>query len=140
MYSATNTQPRTASHPSKAQVITGRILTVIAGLFLLADSVGKLLKPPAVVQGTLQLGYQESQIVGIGVLLLVCTALYLIPRTAIFGAIMVTAYLGGAVASMVRAGAAPISLAFPVIVACVVWAGIYLRDERLHELVPIRSK
>src|SRR5580700_3567871 len=88
---------------SKSRLWTGRALKTLAILFLLMDGTMKLFKPPFVVQATLQLGYPESTIVGIGVTLLFCTLLCIIPRTAVFGAILLTGYLGGAVASNVRA-------------------------------------
>src|SRR5215469_7892347 len=89
---------------STARLWAGRILSVLAVLFLVMDGGMKLIKPPFVVQATAQLGYPESMIVGIGLTLLLCTVLYVIPRTAIWGAILLTGYLGGAVASNVRAG------------------------------------
>src|ERR1700676_1216230 len=89
---------------SKSRLWAGRILTALAAAFLLFDGVMKLVKPPVVVKATVELGYPESTIVGIGVVLLVCTILYLIPRTSILGAVLLTGYLGGAVASNVRVG------------------------------------
>src|ERR1700681_2564341 len=89
---------------SKKALWTGRILSTLAVLFLLMDSVMKLIKAPAAVKGTIELGYPESVVAGIGVVLLVCTVLYVIPRTAVFGAVLLTGYLGGAVASQVRVG------------------------------------
>jgi hypothetical protein len=91
---------------SKSMLWTGRILSAIPRLFLLFDGVAKLFKPAPVVQGMVQLGYPESVITGLGIVLLVCTVLYLIPRTSILGAILLTGYLGGATgptcASVVR--------------------------------------
>src|SRR5688572_17413774 len=89
---------------SKKLLWTGRILSGLPVLFLLVDGAMKLWKPAPVVEATLQLGYPESAIVGIGVLLLTCTLLYVLPRTSIVGAILLTGYLGGAVASHVRVG------------------------------------
>jgi uncharacterized membrane protein (UPF0182 family) len=124
---------------SKTALWTGRILSALVGLFLLADGVAKLLKPAAVVQGTVELGYPESSIVGIGIVLLVCTLLYLIPRTSILGAILLTGYLGGATATHVRMGGPLFNILFAVLFGVVVWAGIYLRDERLRTLIPFRK-
>jgi hypothetical protein len=124
---------------SKTALWTGRILSALVGLFLLADGVAKLLKPAAVVQGTVELGYPESSIVGIGIVLLVCTLLYLIPRTSILGAILLTGYLGGATATHVRMGGPLFNILFSVLFGVLVWAGIYLRDERLRALVPFRK-
>jgi DoxX-like protein len=126
-------QPQTTSI-SKARILGGRILSTVAVLFLVMDGGMKLFKPPFVVQATVQLGYPESTIVGIGVALLLCTALYLIPRTAVWGAILLTGYLGGAVASNVRAGTPMFNVAFPVLLGVVVWAALVLRDKRLERI------
>ena len=123
----------------KTKLWIGRIIGTLAILFLLVDGVMKLLKPAIVVEATRQLGYPESTIVGIGIALLVSTVLYVIPRTSILGAILLTGYLGGAVATHVRVGAGWFSILFPVIIAAFVWGGIYLRDERLRALIPLRS-
>ena len=118
---------------------TGNILSGIAILFLLFDSFGKLVKAPQVIEGTIKLGYPESSIVPIGIILLVCVILYAIPRTAVLGAILLTGYLGGAVATNLRIGA-PLLLyiLFPIYVAGFVWGGLYLREDRLRELLPLR--
>jgi len=113
----------------------GRILTGLITLFLLMDGGMKLFKPRVVVESTVQLGYAESSIVGIGMVLLACTVLYILPRTAILGALMLTGYLGGAVASQVRVGAPIFSILFPAIFACLMWAGLALRDRRLGAFV-----
>ena len=126
-------QPKTASI-SRRQVWTGRVLSGLVSAFFVMDGVMKLLKPAPVVQATLQLGYPESTIIGIGVVLLVCTVLYLMPRTNVLGAILLTAYLGGAVASQLRVGATWFNILFAVVFGCVVWAGLYLRDSRLRSL------
>ena len=123
----------------KTKLWIGRIIGTLAILFLLVDGVMKLLKPAIVVEATRQLGYPESTIVGIGIALLVSTVLYVIPRASILGAILLTGYLGGAVATHVRVGAGWFSILFPVIIAAFVWGGIYLRDERLRALIPLRS-
>jgi hypothetical protein len=121
---------------SKSRLLTGRIVTTLAVAFIVFDGVMKLVKPPFVVKATLELGYPESSIVGIGVLLLVCTLIHLIPRTSILGAILLTGYLGGAVASNVRIGNPLFShVLFPVYVAALVWGGLYLRDARLRNLI-----
>src|SRR6266704_2033401 len=91
--------------PSKLRIWSGRTLFAVSVLFLLMDGAMKLFKPPVVVEATtVRLGYPESTIIGIGVVVLFCTVLYVIPRTAVLGAILLTAHLGGAVASNVRAG------------------------------------
>ncbi len=127
-----------ASVPKK-NVWAGRILTWLPALFLLLDGVAKLFKPLPVVEGTVKLGYAESTIIPIGIVLIICTVLYLIPRTAVLGAILLTGYLGGAVATHVRAGDGAFGVVFAIAFGALVWLGIYLRDERLRELVPFRS-
>ena len=100
------------------------------------DGLGKVMKPPAVVAGTVQLGYSESVIVGLGVVLLVCTILYLIPQTATLGAVLLTGYPGRAVASNLRVGSPLFShVLFPVYLGLLVWGGLYLRDIRLYFLL-----
>ena len=124
---------------SKGRLWTGRIMSALPALFLLIDGVGKLVKPAPVVQGTVQLGYPESVLLGLGIVLLSCTVLYVIPRTAILGAILLTGYLGGAIATHVRVGSPLFShILFPVYLAVLLWGGLYLRDERLRALIPLR--
>src|SRR4029450_3405378 len=124
---------------SKGRLWTGRIMSALPALFLLVDGVGKLLKPAPVVEGTVQPGYPESVLLGLGIVLLTCTILYTIPRTAILGAILLTGYLGGAIATHVRVGSPLFShILFPVYLAVLIWGGLYLRDERLRALIPLR--
>ena len=120
-------------------VWTGRIVSWLTAAFLLVDGVAKLVKPLPVVEGTVKLGYAESAIIPIGIVLVVCTVLYLVPRTAVLGAILLTGYLGGAVATHVRAADGAFGIVFAVVFGALVWLGLYLRDERLRELVPFRN-
>ena len=122
----------------KFAVRAGWVLTVLSGAFFISDGVGKLLLPPAVVEGTVKLGFPESLIQSVGVVVLTFTLLYLIPRTAVLGAVLLTAFLGGAVATQLRAGMPMFEDAFPVFFALVVWGGIYLREPRLCSLLPLR--
>jgi DoxX-like protein len=117
----------------------GRIMSGLPALLLLVDGGMKLFKPAIVVEATIRLGYPESAIIGIGLVLLASTLLYLIPRTSILGAILLTGYLGGAVASHVRVGADLFNIAFPVIVGTLIWGGLWLRDRRLQALLPVRA-
>src|SRR3981081_2687462 len=118
---------------SKGRLWTGRIMSALPVLFLLMDGVMKLMKPDFVVKATIQLGYPESVIFGLGIVVLVCVILYVIPRTAVLGAILLTGYLGGAVATHVRVGDPLFSHAlFPVYFAILLWGGLYLREERLR--------
>ena len=113
----------------------GRILSALHVLFLLLDGIMKIVKPAFVVEATVQLGYPESVIISLGVVLVACTILYLIPHTAVLGAILLTAYLGGAVATHVRVGGPLFSILMPVILGAMLWGGLYLRDARVRSLV-----
>ena len=125
---------------TKRQLWAGRIMSGLGVAFLLMDGVMKLFKPAVVREAFSRLGYPESEIIGIGVLLLMCTALYLIPRTSIFGALLLTGFLGGAVATHVRVGDPLLSHAlFPTYIAALLWVGLYLREPRLRALVPLKS-
>jgi hypothetical protein len=120
----------------------GRIISGFVVLFLLVDAGFKLIRPlPAsAVAAFGKLGYPVEFAAGLGLLLLSCVALYLIPRTSILGAILLTGYLGGAVASHVRVGDPWFSHAlFPVYVGLLVWGGLYLREARLRALIPFRE-
>jgi len=124
---------------SRKRVWTGRILTGLAAAFFLFDAIMKLFKPPFVVEATIHLGYPESTIVGMGIALLVSTLLYVFPRTSVLGAILLTGYLGGAVATNVRAEQPLFNIVFPVIFAAIAWAGLWLREARLGELLPLKK-
>jgi hypothetical protein len=117
----------------------GRITSALPALFLIFDGVMKLIKPAPVVEATVRLGYQESVIIPLGIVLIASTIIYLIPRTAIIGAILLTGYLGGAVSTHVRAGDPWFPVFFPVILGVMIWGGLFLRDERLRALIPLRS-
>jgi hypothetical protein len=119
----------------KSRLWSGRTLSTLAILFMAMDGGMKLFKPPFVVQATIQMGYPESTIVGIGVALLISTLLYAIPRTTIFGAILLTGYLGGAVASGVRMGAPMFNIVFPAVFGVIVWAGLAMRNPRLEKVL-----
>jgi hypothetical protein len=123
---------------SKAMLWTGRVVSALPALFLLMDGVMKLVKPAPVVEATVGLGYSENVILPLGVVLLVCTFLYLVPRTAVLGAILLTGYLGGAVASHLRHEDGLFAIFFPVVFGALIWGGLALRDERLRSVVPWR--
>jgi hypothetical protein len=126
------------ANESKGMLWTGRILSGLMALFFVFDGVGHLMKPAPVVEAFARLGYPLSASVGIGVLTLVCTAMYVTPRTSILGAILMTGYLGGAVSTQVRAGSSLFETIFPVILGTLMWAGIYVRDAQLRTLIPLR--
>lgn len=131
------TSPRSVS---KGRLWTGRILSALPALFLLMDGIMKIMKPDFVVKATVELGYPEDVIFGLGIVVLICVILYIIPQTSVFGAILLTGYLGGAVASHLRHGDPFFShVLSPVYFAMLLWAGLYLREPRLSALVPLRK-
>jgi hypothetical protein len=123
---------------SKGMLWTGRILTGLMALFFILDGVGHLMKPAPVVDAFARLGYPLSASVGIGLLLLICTAIYVTPRTSVLGAVLLTGYLGGAVSTHVRAGSSLFETIFPVILGALAWAGLLVRDAELRQLIPLR--
>jgi hypothetical protein len=124
----------------KGMRVSGIILTGLTTALFLMDGVMKIVKPEPVVKATAGLGYPENVISGIGIALVICVVLYVVPRTSILGAILLTGYLGGAVASHVRAGNGWGQIVMPVIFGALVWAGPFLRDARLRALVPLKMK
>lgn len=125
---------------SQTALWTGRFLSVLVVLFLILDGVTKMFKIAPAVEATVQLGYLESQVAGIGILLLACTLCYVIPRTAVLGAILLTGYLGGATATNLRTGSELFPIFFPVGFGVLVWLGLYLRDHRLRTLFASRKE
>ena len=119
----------------------GWTLSGLAILFLVMDAVMKLLALPIVIKSGEALGFPGADMArALGITLAVCTALYALPRTSVLGAILLTAYLGGSVATHVRADNPLFThVLFGVYVGIVVWAGIYLRDSALPQLLPIRK-
>jgi hypothetical protein len=115
---------------AKKRLWVGRILSFLPALFLLLDGVMKLFKPAFVVDATVRLGYPERVIFGLGVVLVICTLVYLIPRTAVLGAILLTGYLGGAVATHVRAEQGWFEILFPVVIGILLWGGLVLRSPK----------
>lgn len=115
---------------------TGLVLTALLTLFLLFDSTIKLLRLPVAVDATVQLGFPAATVPLIGAVLLVCLVLYLVPRTAVLGAVLLTGYLGGAVGGQLRVEAPLFStLLFPVYVGILVWVALYLRSAELRRLL-----
>jgi len=129
-----------AGNISKGKLWTGRVVSGLVGAFMLVDGVMKLFKPAVVVEGTVKLGYSEAVIVPLGIVLTLATLLYLLPRTAVLGAILLTGYLGGAVNTHVRASGTAFEILFPVVFGILAWGGLWLRDERLQKLVPLDSR
>ena len=130
----------TQTASSKKRLWAGWIMGGLPALFLLLDASMKFVKPAAVVEGSLKVGFPESTLVGIGIALLLSTLLYLVPRTAVLGAILLTGYLGGAVATNVRVIGPVFNIVFPIIFAALLWGAIWLRDRRLQDLLPFRAR
>jgi hypothetical protein len=131
---------QTGNRSGKGMLWTGRVITAICVLFLLVDAIMKVAKSVASMEGSVQLGWPQDAVQAIGIVLLVCTLLYIIPRTSILGAILLTGYLGGATSVMVRAMQPGHPYFFPVVFGVLVWAGLFLRDDRLRSLIPFRKE
>jgi uncharacterized membrane protein (UPF0182 family) len=134
MESATQSAP-----VSKASLWTGRVISGLVVLFMIFDGVTKVMKVQQVIDAAVRIGFPVSTVVGIGITLLICVALYALPRTSVLGAILLTGYLGGATATNVHAGSPVFSTVFAVAFGVLTWLGLYLREERLRALIPIRS-
>ena len=115
----------------KKQQWAGRIASTIPVLMLIVSGVMKLVGPASVIEGFVRLGYPGSLATGIGILELACTLVYIIPHTSVLGAILLTAYLGGATATHVRVGDPFFG---PVLLGVLVWGGLFLRDDRVRAL------
>jgi hypothetical protein len=126
----------TPAPTSKKMVWTGRVISAIPVLLMVFSATMKLIKAAPVVQGMPRYGYPESQIVILGALELLSCIVYLIPSTAVLGAILMTAYLGGATATNVRIGDP--SYIMTVLLGVFVWGGLFFRDARLRALIPFR--
>jgi len=127
-----------AAPTSKITLWAGYIISALAILFLAFDSVIKVIQHIEAVRPTTELGYAASLVLPIGIVELVCLVLYAFPRTSVLGAILLTGHLGGAIATHLRAGSSWFQLLFPLIIGALVWGGLYLRDQRLRTLVPVR--
>ena len=127
----------TNSSPSKAAFWTGWVLTAIPSMMLLSGAVFAWMRSPQVVEGTSAVGWNPSLLPVLGTLEFVCVLLFVIPRTAVFGALLLTAYFGGAVATHVRIGQSTWYGA--VIMGIVVWAAMLLREPRLRSVLPLRQ-
>lgn len=125
---------------SKGRLWTARIMSWIIILFMLFDSIFKFIKPAPVVEGTVILGFAEHHLTLIGTLGLISTILYAIPRTSFLGALLLTGYFGGVIATHVRLDAPLFThILFPVYLAVLAWGGLWLRDEKVRRLMPYRE-
>lgn len=125
---------RTSPRAAHLQIWTARIVGALLVLFLLVDAAGKILRLAPYVEGTTRVGYPQSSLVPLGLALLASTTLYALPRTAVLGAVLLTGYLGGAVATHVRMGE---PFVIPVVFGVLVWGCLYLRDARVRSLLPL---
>jgi uncharacterized membrane protein (UPF0182 family) len=128
-----------APNVSKGRLWSSRILITLVPLFLIFDGVTKVIKERHVIAAAAQMGFPVSTIPLIGAVLLLCTAIYLIPRTAVLGAVLLTGYLGGAVASQLRVSSPTFETLFPVIFGVLIWAALFLRDARLSAFFFLRA-
>jgi uncharacterized membrane protein YphA (DoxX/SURF4 family) len=136
VYTRDTTLAADRMNPSKAALWTGWILSILPCLLLFFSATGKFLKPKQVIEGFEHLGWSPNLALALGIVEVSCTILYLFPRTAILGAILLTGYLGGAAATHVRVGESWIT---PVVAGVVLWLGLFLREPRLRPLVPWRK-
>jgi hypothetical protein len=121
---------------SRKALWAGYILSALPVLALVMSAIMKFAKPPSVLEGFAKMGYPPSAPTQLGVVELICTVIYLIPSTAVLGAILLTGYMGGAVASAYRIGEPWI---MQVLLGVLIWGGLYLRDLRVRALIPVRS-
>jgi hypothetical protein len=119
---------------SKGSLWAGHIISILVILFMVFDATIKLMRIGPVLEAFVKAGLSEGLAVPIGAVLLICTLIYAIPRTSILGAILLTAYLGGATVTNLRVGQ---PIYFPVVFGILVWAGLYLRDLRVRKLIPL---
>ena len=125
---------------SKKMLWTGRIFSVLVVLFLLMDSIIHIMNIPPVAAASVQLGLPSSMALTIGIIELMCLVLYIIPKTSVLGAILLTGYLGGAVATNLRASMPLFShTLFPVYTGLFVWGGLFLRDKKVREIMPFKK-
>jgi hypothetical protein len=125
---------------SKKSQWAGRITSGLVVAFLLFDAVIHLMKPAPVVEAFAKLGFPLRLAVPLGIVELVCILLYVVPPTSILGAILLTGYLGGAIAIQLPTGNSLFGeVLFPVYIGVILWGGIYLRDDRLRTMIPLRS-
>jgi hypothetical protein len=130
------TIPRSSEldRPIDKKLWTARVLKTLLVLFLLMDAAGKILRLAPYVEGTARVGYPVGAVLPLGLVLLAITILYVVPRTSVLGALLLTAHLGGATATHVRMGE---SFVMPVVFGVLVWVCVYLRDERVRALLPL---
>lgn len=131
----------TSNELSKGRLWSARIMGGIVILFMLMDSIFKFIQPEEVVQGTLELGFSEHHIVILGVLGLISILLYAFPQTSVLGAVLLTGYWGGAIATHLRLDNPLFShILFPVFLGVLAWGALWLRNERVQDLIPLQKR
>jgi len=128
--------PNSPSPVSKAALWIGWIIGILPVLMLVMSATMKFVKPPALSEGNAKLGWDDSAATILGIVELTSTLLYVFPRTAVLGAILLTGYLGGAIATHVRVHD---QFIIPLVMGVMLWGGLWLRDVRLRALLPLRS-
>jgi hypothetical protein len=123
---------------SRERLWVGWIITALVALFMVFDGATKVMRLPSVIQAAAKQGFSANMVVEVGSILLVCTALYAIPRTAVLGAILLTGYLGGAAEAILHGGLPQPLMLFPISIGVLAWVGIFCRDARLGALMPLR--
>jgi DoxX-like family len=134
-----NPLPNVATSISRTLIWVGRVVSTLVVLFCAFDGIMKVIKEPHVIAASAEFGFSTNEMVLIGVLMLACTVLYAIPRTAILGAVLLTGYLGGAVLANIHVGHPLFECIFPVIFGALAWGGVFVREARLRELTPFRK-
>lgn len=126
---------------SKSRLWTARVMSWIVIVFMLMDGIFKFIQPEEVVQGTLELGFAEHHIAIIGTLALISVLLYAFPRTSLFGAVLLTGFWGGAIATNLRLDLPLFShILFPVYLAVLAWGALWLRNQRVRDLIPLQKR
>ena len=123
---------------TKIALWAGRIINALCVIFLFVDATTKIIRAAPAMQGSTKIGWPPEMVQGIGIVLLVCTILYVIPSTSIFGAILLTGYLGGATSVMMRAGMEGHPYFFPIVFGILIWVSLFMRDESLRSLIPFK--
>ena len=131
--------PVSETAPKRWMLWTGRVLSLWPVFVVVSSATWKLTRNPWYVAEFVRIGWPESALTGLALLQLACLLLYVIPPTAVLGAVLLTGYLGGAIATYVRMGE-PYPVLVPLSTSVIAWVGIYLRDERLRALLPLRRR
>ena len=135
---ASSTTVTAASTVSKGALWTGRIISILVVLFMLFDCITKIFQVPQVIEASARAGINAHEVFWIGVTLLISVTLYVVPQTSVFGAILIVGYLGGAVCANVLSHQPIFNSCFAITFGVLTWVGLYLREPRLHALVPLR--